>query len=147
MFYLGSRNLDQVQAVVLKVPFVSPAMFLKTGASFQRNGIWALVKAPGNGISCKVYCVEARRYAGWPLFLAVSLLAPDWSDLHRFGLWLTRWAGYFVSESNVGLDSLQLPMAVYGSLATQSIGAKSGRPRWAFASDIFSKRDAELSRF
>lgn len=59
--YLGSRNLDQVQAVVLKVPFVSPSMFLKTGASFQHNGIWALVKSPGNGIPYKVYCVEASR--------------------------------------------------------------------------------------
>jgi hypothetical protein len=60
-------------------------MFAKTGPGFQRDGIWTLTKAPGNGIPYKVYCIQASRYARWPLFLLVSLLA----RLERFApFWL-----------------------------------------------------------
>lgn len=75
MFFLGARDPRQAQALVLRVPFVSSAMFEKTHQGFERNGIWTLAKAPGNGIPYKVYCVQARRYASWGTFLLVSLLA------------------------------------------------------------------------
>jgi hypothetical protein len=75
MFFLGARNPAQAKAVVLHVPFVSPAMFAKTQQGFQHDGIWTLTKSPGNGIPYKVYCAQASGYARWPLFLAVSALA------------------------------------------------------------------------
>jgi membrane protein YqaA with SNARE-associated domain len=81
MFYLGAKDPAQARQVVLRVPFVSQAMFAKTQQSFQRDGIWALTKGPGNGIPYKVYCV----HSGFLLFLLVSLLA----RLERFALfWL-----------------------------------------------------------
>ena len=85
MFYFGGKNPAQAKAVVLQVPFVSTRMFDTTQQSFQRHGIWALTKGPGNGIPYKVYCVQASRYSGLALFLVVSLLA----RLERFALfWL-----------------------------------------------------------
>jgi membrane protein YqaA with SNARE-associated domain len=75
MFYLGARNPQQAEATVLRVPFISPAMFDKTHRGFERDGIWTLAGAPGNGIPYKVYCVQASRYAGWGAFLAMSALA------------------------------------------------------------------------
>src|SRR6476660_5957839 len=85
MFYLGTKDPAQARQVVLRVPFVSQTMFDKTQKSFQRDGIWALTKGPGNGIPYKVYCVQASRYSGLALFLVVSLLA----RLERFALfWL-----------------------------------------------------------
>jgi membrane protein YqaA with SNARE-associated domain len=85
MFYLGASNPAQAKAVVLRVPFVSGAMFDKTGQSFEQDGIWALTKGPCNGIPYKVYCVQSSRYAGLGLFLLTSLLA----RMERFALfWL-----------------------------------------------------------
>jgi membrane protein DedA with SNARE-associated domain len=75
MFHLGVRNPKQAETLVLRVPFVSSAMFEKTHEGFKRDGIWTLAKAPGNGIPYKVYCVQAGRYANWSRFLLVSLLA------------------------------------------------------------------------
>lgn len=85
MFYLGAKNPADAKALVLHVPFVSDAMFSKTQAGFQHDGIWTLAKAPGNGIPYKVYCVQASQYAGWPAFIAISALA----RLERFApFWL-----------------------------------------------------------
>ncbi len=85
MFSFGEKNPPQAKALVLQVPFVSPAMFAKTQRGFQHDGIWTLVRSPGNGIPYKVYCVQASRYAGWPLFLTVSAVA----RLERFApFWL-----------------------------------------------------------
>jgi len=85
MFYLGAKDPSQARQVVGRVPFVSQAMFDKTQKSFQRDGIWALTKGPGNGIPYKVYCVQSGKYSGLLLFLLVSLLA----RLERFALfWL-----------------------------------------------------------
>jgi pimeloyl-ACP methyl ester carboxylesterase len=85
MFYLGAKNPAGAKALVLHVPFVSDAMFSKTQTGFQRDGIFTLAKAPGNGIPYKVYCVQASHYAGWPAFIAMSVLA----RLERFApFWL-----------------------------------------------------------
>ncbi|HLY92687.1 MAG TPA: hypothetical protein VKQ89_05465 [Candidatus Angelobacter sp.] len=85
MFYLGAKNTERAEAVVLRVPFVSAGMFEKTHSGFERDGIWTLAKAPGNGIPYKVYCLQASRYAGWGKFIVVSTLA----RLERFALfWL-----------------------------------------------------------
>ncbi|HET8891826.1 MAG TPA: hypothetical protein VFQ41_23205 [Candidatus Angelobacter sp.] len=85
MFSLGAKDPAQARQVVLRVPFVSQVMFDKTQISFQRDGIWALTKGPGNGIPYKVYCVQSHKYSRTPLFLLVSLLA----RLERFVLfWL-----------------------------------------------------------
>jgi hypothetical protein len=85
MFYFGRKDQAQAKAIVLQVPFVSARMFDATQQSFQRHGIWALTKGPGNGIPYKVYCVLANRYSGLALFLVVSVLA----RLERFALfWL-----------------------------------------------------------
>jgi hypothetical protein len=85
MFYLGANKPEQAETLVLRVPFVSEAMFAKTQAGFQRDGIWALARSPGNGIPYKVYCVQASQYAGWPAFIAISALA----RLERFApFWL-----------------------------------------------------------
>jgi membrane protein YqaA with SNARE-associated domain len=75
MFYLGARNPQQAETMVLRVPFVSPAMFDKTHRGFERDGLWTLAKAPGNGIPYKVYCVQASRYVTWGSFIAMSVLA------------------------------------------------------------------------
>ena len=75
MFYMGARNPRQAEAMVLRVPFVSPAMIEKTHHGFERDGLWTLAKAPGNGIPYKVYCVQASRYANWGAFIAMSVLA------------------------------------------------------------------------
>jgi membrane protein YqaA with SNARE-associated domain len=82
MFFVGHRSPEQSRAVVLRVPFVSSAMFDRTHQSFERNGIWALTKGPASGIPYKVYCVQASRYSGWPLFLVASVLA----RMERFAL-------------------------------------------------------------
>lgn len=85
MFHLGSRNPERAEAMVLHVPFVSPVMFDKTHLGFERDGIWTLAKAPGNGIPYKVYCVQASHYANWGAFIAVSVIA----RLERFApFWL-----------------------------------------------------------
>ena len=85
MFYVGAKNPGRAEAVVLRVPFVSPAMFAKTRQGFERDGIWTLAKASGNGIPYKVYCVQASRYANWGVFIAVSMVA----RLERFApFWL-----------------------------------------------------------
>ncbi|MGC2697192.1 MAG: hypothetical protein WA738_15510 [Candidatus Angelobacter sp.] len=92
MFYLGARNPGQAKALVLEVPFVSQAMFAKTQAGFERDGIWTLTKSSGNGIPYKVYSVQASGYASWPLFLMVSLLArmvrfaPFWAVASALGI-------------------------------------------------------------
>jgi membrane protein YqaA with SNARE-associated domain len=75
MFYLGAKSPERAEAAVLRVPFVSPAMLDKTNRGFERDGIWTLAKAPGNGIPYKVYCVQASRYANWLAFIALSVLA------------------------------------------------------------------------
>jgi membrane protein YqaA with SNARE-associated domain len=82
MFYAGQRSPEQAKSVVLRVPFVSSAMFDRTQQSFEHNGIWALTKGPASGIPYKVYCVQASRYSGWPLFVAASVLA----RIERFAL-------------------------------------------------------------
>ena len=85
MFYLGAKNPARAESVVLKVPFVSKAMFMTTRAGFQRDGTWTLAKSPGNGIPYKVYCVQAATYGRWPLFILISMLA----RLERFApFWL-----------------------------------------------------------
>ena len=85
MFYLGGKYPAHAKTVVLRVPFVSAAMFSKTQAGFQRDGLWTLAKAPGNGIPYKVYGVQASQYAGWAAFVAMSVLA----RLERFApFWL-----------------------------------------------------------
>jgi membrane protein YqaA with SNARE-associated domain len=85
MFLFGKVAPPEARMTVLQVPFVSPAMLDKTGKSFERDGIWAMTKGPGNGIPYKVYCVQASRYSGLGLFLVVSLIA----RLERFALfWL-----------------------------------------------------------
>lgn len=85
MFYQGAKDPARAQVIVLHVPFVSMAMFTKTHAGFERDGIWTLAKSPGNGIPYKVYCAQASRYAGWPSFIAISALA----RLERFApFWL-----------------------------------------------------------
>lgn len=85
MFYRGAKDPARAQVIVLHVPFVSMAMFTKTHAGFERDGIWTLAKSPGNGIPYKVYCAQASRYAGWPSFIAISALA----RLERFApFWL-----------------------------------------------------------
>lgn len=85
MFSLARNNPERVQTLVSHVPFVSSAMFTKTKAGFERDGIWTMAKALGNGIPYKVYCVQASHYAGWPAFIAMSALA----RLERFApFWL-----------------------------------------------------------
>jgi membrane protein YqaA with SNARE-associated domain len=98
MFYLGAKDPVRAQAVVQRVPFVSHAMFDKTQLAFQRDGIWALTKSPGNGIPYKVYAVQANKYSGLLLFLMVSLLA----RLERFALfWLIAGAMGFFFRKNI----------------------------------------------
>jgi membrane protein YqaA with SNARE-associated domain len=98
MFYLGARDPAQAKAVVLQVPFVSHAMLDKTQQSFQRDGIWALTKGPGNGIPYKVYGVQAGKYSSLLVFLLVSLLA----RLERFALfWLLAGAIGLVFRKNI----------------------------------------------
>lgn len=75
MFYLGIGNPARAESLVLHVPFVSTAMFAKTREGFQRDGLWTLAKAPGNGIPYKVYCVQAGQYGQWPRFILISALA------------------------------------------------------------------------
>jgi membrane protein YqaA with SNARE-associated domain len=75
MFYFGAKAEPQAKAVVLQVPFVSRSMFVNTRQGFERNGIWTLVRGPGNGIPYKVYCVQASRYANWGTFIVISVLA------------------------------------------------------------------------
>jgi len=83
---------------VLRVPFVSAAMFDRTGRGFQQAGIWELTKAAASGIPYKVFCVQASRYAGLPSFLVVSLLA----RLERFALfWLIAGAIGAVFDRNI----------------------------------------------
>ena len=82
MFYLGASQPEKTQAAILHVPFVSQAMFAKTQKSFQRDGIWALTKGPGNGIPYKVYAAQSARYSSLPLFLFASVLA----RMERFAL-------------------------------------------------------------
>src|SRR5262245_43974401 len=85
MFYLGSKDPERAESVVLKVPFVSTAMFTKTHEGFQRDGMWTLAKSPGNGIPYKVYGVQAATYGRWSLFVLISVLA----RLERFApFWL-----------------------------------------------------------
>src|SRR5689334_5275905 len=92
MFYFGEKDRPQAQALVLQVPFVSPAMSVKTQQGFQRDGIWTLLRSPGNGIPYKVYCVQASRYSRWPLFLIVSAMAR-----------LERFAPFWLLASAIGL--------------------------------------------
>jgi hypothetical protein len=75
MFRQGAKNPARAESMVLKVPFVSKAMLAQTRQGFQRDGMWTLAKAPGNGIPYKVYCVQAAGYARWPLFILISALA------------------------------------------------------------------------
>jgi len=82
MFVIGQLSPEQSKAVVLRVPFVSSAMFERTHQSFERNGIWALTKGPASGIPYKVYSVQAGRYSRWPMFLVASVLA----RMERFAL-------------------------------------------------------------
>jgi membrane protein YqaA with SNARE-associated domain len=112
MFYLGASKPEQARAVVLRVPFVSPAMFEKTAESFRRDGIWALTKGPGNGIPYKVYCVQAGRYSGSALFLVVSLLA----RLERFALfWLIAGAIGFIFQRNIRRQP-KVTVAIYACI-------------------------------
>jgi hypothetical protein len=112
MFYLGAKNPAQAKTVVLRVPFVSIAMFDKTQQSFQSDGIWALTKGPGNGIPYKVYCVQASRHSGLLLFLFVSVLA----RLERFALfWLIAGAMGFVFRKNI-LRQPKITVAVHACI-------------------------------
>jgi hypothetical protein len=98
MFLFGAKAPAQAKTGVLKVPFVSATMFDKTQLSFQRDGIWALTKGPGNGIPYKVYAVQASKYSGLLLFLPVSLLA----RLERFALfWFISGAIGFIFRKNI----------------------------------------------
>src|SRR5579864_8200172 len=109
MFYLGAKDPVQARQVVLRVPFVSQAMFDKTRQSFQRDGIWALTKGPGNGIPYKVYCVQASKHSGLLLFLLVSLLA----RLERFALfWLIAGAMGSLFRKNI-FRQPKIPAAVH----------------------------------
>ena len=84
-------------------------MLDKTAQSFQRDGIWALTKGPGNGIPYKVYCVQASRHSGLLLFLLVSLLA----RLERFALfWLIAGALGFACRKNI-LRQPRITVAVH----------------------------------
>jgi membrane protein YqaA with SNARE-associated domain len=112
MFSLGASKPEQAKTVVLRVPFVSPAMVQKTQESFQHDGVWALTKGPGNGIPYKVYCVQAGRYSGLALFLAVSLLA----RMERFALfWLIAGAIGFVFRKNIHRQP-KITMLVYACI-------------------------------
>ncbi|HEY1938329.1 MAG TPA: hypothetical protein VGJ33_10380 [Candidatus Angelobacter sp.] len=44
MFFLGARDPVQAETVMLRIPFVSAAMFQKTQQSFHSDGAWALTK-------------------------------------------------------------------------------------------------------
>ena len=112
MFSLGAKDPAQAQQVVLRVPFVSQAMFDKTHSSFQREGIWALTKGPGNGIPYKVYCVQSGKYSGLLLFLLVSLLA----RLERFVLfWLIAGAMGSFFRKNI-LRQPKLTVAIHACI-------------------------------
>ena len=112
MFYLGAKDPAQARQVVLRVPFVSQAMFDKTQQSFQRDGVWALTKGPGNGIPYKVYCVQAGKYSGLLLFLLVSVLA----RLERFALfWLIAGAMGALFRKNI-LREPRVTMAVHACI-------------------------------
>jgi membrane protein YqaA with SNARE-associated domain len=92
MFCYGEKDPPQAKALVLQVPFVSPAMFVKTQQGFERDGIWTLVRSPGNGIPYKIYCVQASRYSRWPLFLLVCAVAR-----------MERFAPFWLLASSLGL--------------------------------------------
>jgi len=112
MFYLGAHKPELAKAVVLQVPFVSPAMFQKTQQSFQHGGIWALTKGAGNGIPYKVYCVQASSYSGLPLFLLASVLA----RLERFALfWLIAGGIGLIFRRNI-LRQPKVTVAVYACI-------------------------------
>ena len=112
MFYQGAKDPARAQAMVLHVPFVSMAMFTKTHAGFERDGIWTLAKSPGNGIPYKVYCVQASRYAGWPAFIAMSVLA----RLERFApFWLVAATLGLVFKKQIAHRPL-VPIVVHLSL-------------------------------
>jgi membrane protein YqaA with SNARE-associated domain len=112
MFFLGAREPAQIQNVVLRVPFVSTAMFEKTQQSFQRDGIWALTKGPGNGIPYKVYCVQAGKYSTLPLFLLVSLFA----RMERFALfWIIAGAMGLAFRKNI-LRQPKVTVAVHACI-------------------------------
>src|SRR5262249_43624483 len=116
MFYLGAKNPAGAKALVLRVPFVSDAMFTKTQAGFQSDGIWTLAKAPGNGIPYKVYCVQTSQYAGWPAFIAMSALA----RLKRFApFWLFAGAVGLVFRKRISRRP-DLAAVVHGCLWTLS---------------------------
>jgi len=109
MFYLGASHPAQAKATVLRVPFVSAAMFEKTGRGLQQEGIWDLTKGVASGIPYKVYCVQASRYAGFFLFLMVSLLA----RLERFALfWLIAGAMGAVFDKSIRRQP-KIAMAVH----------------------------------
>lgn len=112
MFLFGAKAPPQARSNVLQVPFVSSAMFNKTQQSFQRGGIWALTKGPGNGIPYKVYAVQADKYSGLLLFLLVSLLA----RLERFALfWLIAGALGLVFRKNI-LRQPKITVAIHACI-------------------------------
>jgi membrane protein YqaA with SNARE-associated domain len=112
MFYLGASKPEHAKAVVLHVPFVSPAMFQKTQQSFQHDGIWALTKGPSNGIPYKIYCVQASPYSRLPIFLLASVLA----RLERFALfWLIAGGIGLIFRRNI-LRQPKVTVAVYACI-------------------------------
>jgi membrane protein YqaA with SNARE-associated domain len=85
MYAAGQAAPAQTQALVLKVPFVSPAMLARTHIDLERYGIWTMAKGPWIGLPYKLYAVQAGRYARWPLFLIATATA----RLGRFAfLWM-----------------------------------------------------------
>jgi membrane protein YqaA with SNARE-associated domain len=112
MFLLGAKDPAQARVVVLHVPFVSQTMFDKTQQSFQRDGIWALIKSSGNGIPYKVYSVQSGKYSGLLLFLLVSLLA----RLERFApFWLIAGALGLLFRKNI-LRQPKVTVAVHACI-------------------------------
>jgi hypothetical protein len=85
MYAAGQVAPSQSQALVLKVPFVSPSMLARTKRDLDNSGIWTMAKGPWIGLPYKLYAVEAGRYARWPLFLIATVVA-------RMGRFVCLWA-------------------------------------------------------
>jgi membrane protein YqaA with SNARE-associated domain len=85
MYVAGQVAPGQSQALVLKVPFVSPSMLATTKRDLDHSGIWTMAKGPWIGRPYKLYAVQASRYARWPLFLTATVVA-------RMGRFVFLWA-------------------------------------------------------
>jgi hypothetical protein len=75
MYVAALRDPAGLESMVLKVPFVSPAMFETTAEAFERHGVWAMCLGPMSGIPYKVYAVQAPAFTGFVPFGLVSVPA------------------------------------------------------------------------